>query len=62
MWIFTNGLNNGIAYTVGNAFRNEIIKLKSKRKLNNQNLTHLIGIIREDQLIYSQRLETHDNV
>jgi hypothetical protein len=62
MWIFTNGLNSGAANLIGNAIKNEIFKMKIKKKLDKQYLTNLIGVMREEDLIYGESLGANNMV
>lgn len=62
MWIFTNGINSGTANLIGNAIKNETFKMKIKRTLNKQNLTNLIGVMREEDLTYGQVLGANNEV
>jgi len=62
MWIFTNAINSGAAKLIGNAIKNETFKMKIKRTLDKQNLTNLIGVIREEDLKYGELLGANDKV
>ncbi|XP_054160848.1 transient receptor potential cation channel subfamily M member-like 2 [Oppia nitens] len=56
MWIFTNGIDSGVANLVGNAVKNEINRMRIMKTLKNHNLTNLIGIVAEEDLRYGALL------
>ncbi len=62
MWIFTNGLNSGAANLIGNALKNEKFNMKIKKTLYKQNLTNLIGVMREEDLRYGELLGANNMV
>ena len=62
MWIFTNGVNSGVANLIGNAVKNETLKMRIKRSLKSRNLTNLIGVVTEDAVRYGELIAVSDKV
>jgi hypothetical protein len=62
MWIFTHGVNSGVANLIGNAVKNETNKMRIKRTLKSHHLMNLIGVVTEEDLRYGQVIADIDKV